>query len=358
VKSLCLFSLLLFIYSSRVFSSEPFVPDSSAFVVAKWPLQTSALNVSNQIQNLLNNASYPGNSPNYSIAASLLKQSSVDDVSVMDRLYYDAVIKQHYHRFEESKELLLTLLKGQSKNPNALLLLSNMYSVLGEHELAEKMCIRLISIAPQSFVVTCVLNVRAQDGDVESSLEQLSVFLKNNDLSGESNEGLAIWSAEILASLARANGDLKRAQKILGPYTNKKVPVSFWVLWSDIQLELDKPERVRNRIESIVKSSLNQDDALILRLALAEQRLVPLKSVWLEKVRARIGLRELRNDTEHAFDIALYYYFIEREYQKAHSWALINWDQAKLLDDKNLLMMTQDALQKPPADKQLMGDDK
>jgi hypothetical protein len=357
VKRLFLFSLLLFIYSSKAFSSEPFVPDSSAFVVATWPVQTSSLDVSDQIQNLLNNASYPGNSANYSIAASLLKQSA-DDVSVMDRLYYDAVIKQHYHRFEESKELLLTLLEAQPKNPNALLLLSNMYSVLGEHELAEKMCIRLISIAPQTFVATCVLNVRAQDGNLKSSLEQLSVFLKNNDLSGDSNEGLAIWSAETLASLARANGELQRAQKILAPYTNKKVPVSFWVLWSDIELELDNPKQVRNHLESIVKNSQNQDDALILRLALAEQRLVPLKSVWLEKVRARIDLRESRNDTEHAFDIALYYYFIEREYQKAHAWALINWDQAKLLDDKNLLKMTQDALQIPASDKQFMGDDK
>jgi hypothetical protein len=326
--------------------------------VAKWPVQTSGLNMRDQIQNLLNNASYPGNSANYSIAASLLKQYSTEDVSEMDRLYYDAVIKQHYHRFEESKELLLTLLKAQPKNPNALLLLSNMYSVLGEHELAEKMCIRLISIAPQTTVATCVFNVRAQTGDLKSSLEQLSAFLKNNHLSGESNEGLAIWSAETLASLARANGELERAQKILAPYTNKKVPVSFWVLWSDIQLELDNPEQVKNRIESIVKNSQNQDDALILRLTLAEQRLVPLRSLWLAKVRARIDLRESRNDTEHAFDIALYYYFIEREYQKAHSWAQINWEQAKLLDDKNLLKMTQEALQIPPLDKHLMGDDK
>jgi tetratricopeptide (TPR) repeat protein len=207
VKRMTLLLLLFFICSNRAFSSESFVPYSSEFVVAKWPVQTLGLNVSNQIQNLLNDASYPGNSANYSIAASLLKQSSTQDLSVLDRLYYGAVIKQHYHRFKESKELLLTLLKTQAKNPNALLLLSNMYSVLGEHQLAEKMCIRLISIAPQTFVATCVLNVRAQEGDLKSSLEQLATFLKNNDLSAQSNEGLGIWSAETLASLARANGE-------------------------------------------------------------------------------------------------------------------------------------------------------
>lgn len=358
MKRLILLFLIVFIYPHETSASQHFVPDSSAFVVAKWPAKTSGLDVSVQIKKLLNNAAYPGNSANYSIAASLLKQSSAADVSVTERLYYDAVIKQHYHRFAESKKLLFILLQTQPDNANALLLLSNIQSVLGEHQFAEKSCIGLISIAPQAVVATCVLNAKAQKGDLKSSLEQLSAFLKNQNLGNQSDESLAIWSAETLASLARSNGELNRAQTILAPYVDKKVPVSFWVLWSDIQLELGYPDKVSNRLESIVRNSQNQDDALILRLALAEQQLVPSKSEWLKKVRARIDLRESRNDIEHAFDISLYYYFIERQYEKAHSWALINWDQAKLLDDKNLLKMTQDALPTPSLDKQLMGDDK
>jgi hypothetical protein len=355
VKHLTLLSLILFIYSHSSFASEPFIPNSSGFVVASWSVNTSGVNINEKIKSLLNKAAYPGNSANYSIAASLLKRSSIEEVSQMDRIYYDAVIKQHYHRFQESKELLLGLLNTQDDNANALLLLSNMYSVLGEHKLAEKTCIRLISQALQSVVATCALNAKAQGGDLQSSLEQLSVFLNNQ---GRIDESLEVWSAEILASLASANGEHQRAQKILQPYIDKKVPVSFWVLWSDIQLELDHPEQVIYRLESIVKNLQNQDDALILRLALAEQRLVPLKDVWLKKVRARIDLRESRNDIEHAFDIALYYYFFERQYKQAHTWALINWDQAKLLDDKSLLKMTHDSLKNTSIDDKFTGDEK
>lgn len=338
MKRFFIISLTLFISSALCLESEPYVPVSSGVVVAKWPTQTSTLGVSEQIKNLLSDAPYPGNSANYSIAASLLRRASVEDVSATDRMYYDAVIKQHYHLFQESKELLFTLLKLQPKNANAILLLANMHSVLGEHELAEKTCLRLITIAQQLVVATCAINASAQNGDLLLSLQQLSVMLKNRS---SDDNSVAIWSSETYASLAKENGELLRAEKILSPYLEQKVPVSFWVLWADIQLELGKPDKVIQRLGAVVNKSSNKDDALILRLAIAEQSSGLSDNVWLKKARSRTELRESRDDKEHAFDIALYYYFIERDYQKANAWALINWQQAKLLDDKRLLEMTE-----------------
>jgi len=338
VKRLFVISLILFIHSNVCLASEPYVPKSSSVLVAKWPTQASNLSISEQIKKLLSEAPYPGNSANYPIAASLLRLASVQDVSAADRLYYDAVIKQHYHLFEESKELLANLLKLQPKNANAILLLANMHSVLGEHELAEKTCLRLITIAQQSVVATCAINAKAQNGDLSLSLQQLSVILRNQSSDGNR---VAVWSSETYASLAKENGELLRAEKILSPYLAQKVPVSFWVLWADIQLELGKPDKVIQRLGDLVNNSSNQDDALILRLAIAEQSSALSDNVWLKKVRSRTELRESRDDKEHAFDIALYYYFIERDYQKANAWALINWQQAKLLDDKRLLEMTE-----------------
>lgn len=338
MKRLLIISFILFIHSASCLASEPYVPKSSDVVVAKWPTQASNLSVVKQINNLLRDAPYPGNSANYPLAASLLRQASVEDVSATDRLYYDAVIKQHYHLFEESKELLTSLLKLQANNANAILLLANMHSVLGEHELAEKTCLRLITIAQQTVVATCAINAKAQNGDLSVSLQQFSVILKNQS---SDDNSVAIWSSETYASLAKENGEPLRAEKILSPYLEQKVPVSFWVLWADIQLELGKPDKVIQRLGDVVNNSSNQDDALILRLAIAEQSSALSDNVWLKKVRSRTELRESRDDKEHAFDIALYYYFIERDYQKANTWALINWQQAKLLDDKRLLEMTE-----------------
>jgi hypothetical protein len=337
-------------HSTACLASESYVPKSSAVVVAKWPTQASNLSVSEQIKNLLSEAPYPGNSANYPIAASLLRQASVQDVSATDRLYYDAVIKQHYHRFEESKELLFSLLKLQPKNANAILLLANMHSVLGEHEFAEKACLRLITIAQQSVVATCAINAKAQNGDLRSSLQQLSVILRKGS---SDDSSVAIWSSETYASLAKENGELLRAEAILSPYLDQKVPVSFWVLWADIQLELSNPDKVIQGLGRVVNKSSNQDDALILRLAIAEQSSALVDNVWLKKARSRTELRESRNDKEHAFDIALYYYFIERDYQKANAWAQINWQQAKLLDDKRLLEMTELAALSLPSENKL-----
>lgn len=352
MKRLILLSIIVIFYSLESAASEPFIPKSEDFVVAQWPTQKSTLTLNEQIKTLLDEAIYPGNSANYATAANLLKQTSADDLQTVERLYYDAVVKQHYHQFEASKTALLTLLKTKSQDANALLMLSNMYSLLGEHRLAERTCVQLIAVAEQAIVATCALNAKAQTGDVKAILKQLSIFLdKTNNL----RAGTSIWAAEVYASLARAAGEFELAEKILTPYVEQKVPVSFWVLWSDIQLDLSKPENVISRVGSIVNDTRNQDDALLLRLAIAEGRLQLPNKVWLEKVRSRVNLRESRQDHEHAYDIALYYFYIEQQYKTAHHWALINWEQAKLFDDANLLQMTRFALQSPPSDEENVG---
>ncbi len=91
------------------------------------------------------------------------------------------------------------------------------------------------------------------------------------------------------------------------------------------------------------------DDALLLRLALAEQSLnLPLDSVlnsnhnaesnaWQQRLTQRIEIRLQRNDTAHAADIARYYLDISPDASKALHWAKINWQQAKLGPDKQIL---------------------
>lgn len=57
----------------------------------------------------------------------------------------------------------------------------------------------------------------------------------------------------------------------------------------------------------------------------------------------RVELRELRQDTFHASDLALYYLSIDKQTEKALYWANINWHQAKLDADKQLLSQAKEA---------------
>ncbi|WP_412971903.1 hypothetical protein [Glaciecola sp. MF2-115] len=342
MKTSIYFFIALSFISNKSDASEPFIPISKDFVVAQWATKTTEESFREQLVNLLEQAIYPGNSANYSIASSLLAKASSSDLSEAQKLYFDAVIQQHYHRFEESKLLLLRVLQIDPGHVNATLLLSNIYSVLGDAEMAKKMCVQLLLSTDQTIVATCALNAAAQDGKLTESVKQLSMLLENQV---PKDDELSIWITEVYASLVKANGNTLMADQLLSPFLDKTLPLSFWVLWSDIQLELARPTEVMSQVQKVVNASNVKDDALILRLAIAEQEIGAKTSYWRSQAKARVDLREARQDKEHAFDIALYYFHIEQNYEVAHQWALVNWQQAKLLEDKDLLSMTQTKIQ-------------
>lgn len=51
----------------------------------------------------------------------------------------------------------------------------------------------------------------------------------------------------------------------------------------------------------------------------------------------RVSLREIRQDTFHASELAKYYINIQPNPDKALYWANINWQQAKMSMDQQLL---------------------
>ncbi len=342
-------------------ASELYIPKLPSQVVAKWEVQKSDASTEVVIAELLREAKYPGNSANYAQAAihleSLRTQSLNDAQLQVLVLYYDAVIRQHYHHFEKSKQLLDNLLLIQPQNVNAILLKANMHLVLGETDQALQSCTSLLGLAPTKVVAACVIDAKSYKDDLQKSLQQLSTFMRspktpknkalnvsNSPTGSNAYTEADIWFAEIQASMTKDTGDLHQAQAILAPYTAQKVPLSFWVLWSDIQLALNQPENVLTMIGEIVDKTKNKDDSLLLRLAIAEKQLQLTNLQWLPLVSDRIALREERKDTEHAFDIALYYLYIKANPQEAYKWAQINWQQAKLRDDQNLLKLIEKAL--------------
>lgn len=121
------------------------------------------------------------------------------------------------------------------------------------------------------------------------------------------------------------------------------------MLWADIHLDQQQGEVVLETLGPIVEASDSFDDALLLRLTLAEQLSNTSNTsnkVWQQRLSQRIEIRLQRNDTAHAADIAQYYLDIDPEPIKALHWANINWQQAKLTADK-LLLKRALAVQKP-----------
>lgn len=318
-------------------SNDPFVPTDPDVVIEKWSVYPTTEHPKDRIALLLSDAKYPGNSHYYAQAAILITANKKALLYNDQHLYYEAITKQYYHQFGQSASILETLLMNYPRHINARLLLTNVYSAMGKFDLARSMCETLIGKAQSILVAACVLNIDAQEGgieQIEKSLSSLSALAENYPTNDRETE---IYVDEIRASMATQIHDFTQAKQILRQHENETAPVSYWVLWADTQLALNQAPAVLDILGKVVSNTTNQDDALLLRLAIAEKQTNTGSTQWISKIKERIVLRELRQDREHAFDIALYYLELEGDLDTAYKWAKLNWQQAKYTEDANLL---------------------
>ena len=122
--------------------------------------------------------------------------------------------------------------------------------------------------------------------------------------------------------------------------------ISIIVDWADAKLKLKKYHEVSNKLSAIVERAPSSEDAILIKLALAEKYLSNNETnIWKQRVKKRIELREKRGDLYHdASDLAIYYLDIEPNSQKALKWAEINWQQAREYKDETLLIRARNSL--------------
>ena len=328
--------LLLFLItiSSSLYAAS-YVPKSDQSVVAKWTVPKPAQQPKIFIAQLLKDASKPGlASRYYGRASALLKPllaASPDDLELQ---FYSATVLQHYHQFAQAQLLLSQILQRQPNHVSAWLMKANIHMVQGELNAAKQACFQVLGQSSLLISSACVLEVNAEQGHVAQSYQQLKNIVKS---AGAIPVDQHLWLKQILADLAQRLQLPQQAIKHLSGYSLEQVPVSYLALWADIHLAQQQGEIVLNKLGPIVLASDSFDDALLLRLALAEQLSNSSNHPWKQRLTQRIDIRLQRNDTAHAADIARYYLEIVPNTFKARYWAEINWQQAKMGADMQLL---------------------
>ena len=114
--------------------------------------------------------------------------------------------------------------------------------------------------------------------------------------------------------------------------------------WADVQLALHNNKNVLDHLSEIVNQAAEMDDALLLRLALAEKNMAQ-STHWQTRLSERIALREQRQDSLHASELALYYLDISPNPQKSLYWAKINIQNTREYNDKKILARAEQANQ-------------
>lgn len=340
--SLCLLLLACIIIATPVYS-DSYVPKSDQSVVASWTVPKPAKTPKAFIAQLLNDANKPGlASRYYGRAGALLKPLLRENPEDLELQFYFASVLQHYHQFDDAQGLLSQILKLQPANVTAWLMKANIHLVQGDLSAAKQACLQVLGQGSLLVSTACVLEVNAEQGQIAESYQQLQRVVK---LAGDIPLEKNLWIKQILADLAQRQQLLAQAQQHLSGIALEQAPVSYLALWADIHLAQQQGDIVLDKLGAIVLNSDSFDDALLLRLALAEQAEASSSKasnqidskVWQQRLTQRINIRLQRNDTAHAADIARYYLDIMPDPIKALHWAKINWQQAKQTPDERIL---------------------
>lgn len=281
-----------------------------------------------QISELLNSSVTVGNSEaNMGLLKKTLRKAFQTNSSTEVRYLYAKVLQKE-HAFDGALAVLELAPEPDQIDVNSYLLAANLYMTKGEFAKAKRLCLMLLGIASLEIAATCAIDAESHTGNAQKSFNDLKRLTANKSLSFNSRH--------VLAELALRTNQPEQTLHYLHDIDLTSAPVSLVVLWSDAQLALDNFQEVLTVVPQLVREHSDLEDALLLRLAIAETKF-DKSQTWQSRMQARVQLREQRQDSFHASDLALYYLELTNNKEKARYWAEINWQQAKLDQDRLLL---------------------
>lgn len=336
--------------------AEAYTPTEPDQIIAQWNTTPSETLRELQIQQRLQpedsnrvvqraneylvQAAQPGQSRLYGVAEALLKPLAESNSQDFDVLLAWVQVQQHQHRFTLAHEILQNILPQQPDHNTANLLNARLYLIQGEATAAQAACMRLLGHTDLLTLSACTLEARSTLGDKElsESYAQLQQLVATQGLPADERQ---VWILQMLADMA-VRLDQPQAGLYFLNQIKSKNSLSVWVQWADVNLALHNNQVVIDELTPLVSTSLQADDSLLVRLAIAEKKIAGTTH-WQTQVRERIALREQRDDQAHAADLAMYYLDIAPDPVKALHWAERNWQQAREASDKQLLVRAQQA---------------
>lgn len=320
--------LIVSIILPTMIIAAPITPNDEAIIATSNVTHSNLLTVE-EINLLVTNSQYVGQTERLQgflklRLAQLYKQKATPEIG-----YLYAKVLQKEHLFNEAINIANEVLKAEPYHSNSHLLLANIYMNQGKFKAAKEHCIALIGKISLITTSSCVLDVQSQHGNVLESYQALVKIINIKPTSLETNH--------ILSEMSYRLQNFEQALEHIKNTDLANSPVSLIVLWADIQIALNQPQLVLNTLSDLLLNKNNLEDAILLRLAIAENKMNKNEQKWQNIMAKRVKLREQRKDIFHAGDLAKYYLTVQPNRSKAIYWAHLNWQQAKLSTDKQLI---------------------
>jgi tetratricopeptide (TPR) repeat protein len=234
----------------------------------------------------------------------------------IDTLILMATSLQSLHHFAEAQSLLERALQIDASNAQAWLTQATLLQVRGDFVAAASACKQLIGIADQTIALACVASAQSMQGKLENSYRALQrVVQKDADMDGS----IRSWLIGQLGEMAVRLGDGGAAERHFADALLAN-PDDAYIKGelADLYLRQSRPDAV----VALLKGTEAQD-ALLLRLAIAEKRLAGNRWASLYESRYRDALRD--GDVTHSREHARYLLEVRGDAIAALQAAERNW---------------------------------
>lgn len=303
-------------------------------VIASWPVSASTIRSAEEAMEILL-ASRKLNQSGAAVGQVKHYLEEQDARGALDPAHklVKARLLQLYHQFDAASALLNDVTKSPAHSASAQLLLANIQVQMGQFEQARDTCSDLFGQVALIVTLTCTLDADFQSSPSRTTYTRLAALTATHATAPTPQMR---WVYETLASMALQVDEPELARNHLKTIELSSAPVSLIALWMDTHIAERNPSAIFNRIAPMVAEQSSIDDAILLRLAIAEAQAGDDKK-WQQRMQQRVAIREWREDNEHAAQLARYYLDVAPDKDKALHFASLHFEHSKTATDAALL---------------------
>jgi thioredoxin-like negative regulator of GroEL len=277
----------------------------------------------------------------YGYAESALKPWWDLDKPPVEVLTLRAGLYQFRHAFETALEDLSSILAKRPAHAQALLTQAFVLQVRGRNVEAMQSCRRLPKSVPRLIVATCVGRVESLTGQAATGKDLLTQAIAK---AGKKQDRLRLWALTNLAEIAARTGDNQDAeQRFLEALDLGRRDVYLLGAYADFLLEQGRTREARDLLDGDTRA-----DALLLRLAIAEDRLGrEVAAEYRATLEARFEASRRRGSILHRREEARFKLEILKQSESALRLAVANWGLQKEPQDAALVLRAAIAAKAP-----------
>jgi Tfp pilus assembly protein PilF len=275
-------------------------------------------------------------------AEAALRPWSGDD-SPVEILFTRGLLRQYRHDFAGALQDFERVLAREPRNQGARSWRAAIFMVQADYRAAARECAALAELASELIGTGCFAYLDATTGKTQGAYLRLAAALQRRpDAAPETR----LWTLTRLAEMAWRLDDAPLAERRFREALKLGVNDNFLLAaYADFLLEQDRPKEVVALLQDWVRS-----DTLLLRLAIAEQRLkLPAAKSHTQALADRFAAAARRDERLHLAEEARFLLDLKADAPAALATALDNWKEQREPRDALIVLEAAAAAKDPKA---------